>query len=139
MLSTTVEHQTAYYTLSLFFWHEMLFKHLVLRFSSYLQIFMVIYIFPFLKLFFPSELLQRPTLNHIAEQMRLLSGLSLIKPFRTFLSQYLLKQSNHQTCSKWKCYLQHWKWFFPSSWNYLIYTTLNQIILKRKITISLTS
>ena len=51
MLSTTVEHQTAYYTLSLFFWHEMLFKHLVLRFSSYLQIFMVIYIFPFLKLF----------------------------------------------------------------------------------------
>ena len=46
----------------------------------------------------------------------------------------LLKESNRGTWSKWKCYLQHSKWLFPSSWNYLIWTTLNRIVLKRKST-----
>ena len=133
MLQRTIKCQTAYYTHSLLFWYEILFKYLFLRFSRYFWIFMVPYIFPFLKHFLSVRTLETNDVNHIAEKMHLLLDLSLLKLLKTFISHDLLKQSNYLS-SKWKCYSQHWKWHFPSSWNYLIWATLNRIILKKKIT-----
>ena len=50
MIQTTIKRQTAYYTLSLLFWHEIL-NILFLRFLVCFWIFMATYIFLFLKHF----------------------------------------------------------------------------------------
>ena len=49
MIQTTIKRQTAYYTLSLLFWHEILFKYF--RFLGCFWIFMATFIFLFLKYF----------------------------------------------------------------------------------------
>ena len=73
MIQTTIKRQTAYYTLSLLFWHEIL-NILFLRFLVCFWIFMATYIFLFLKHFLSVQTLATTDVKLYRRKNALTSG-----------------------------------------------------------------
>ena len=108
-------------------------KFILLRFSGYFWIIMATYILTFMKHFLSFRTLATTDVEAYRRRTAPTSGSCTAKTSKDFLfiwSVEAIKLPKLQI----KVLSSALKRLFPSSWHYLMWTTLNRIIFKRKIT-----